>query len=225
MPDLPAFGATDYLTQFQRLLPRGRIWHRGWGRVQDADLLTLMPTWSRLHARLNALIGEIFPCSTLELLTEWEATLGLPDPCVGELGSVQQRVRAVCAKFAARGGQSKTYYRQVAAALGFSIEIHEFTPFTAGWPAGLPVYGESWAHTWSITAVADMVWYFSAGISTAGEPLRIWGNRLLECVFERIKPAHTILLFRYVGSLWDSGRAVWDDGLSIWDTEDNAERD
>ena len=60
MPDLPAFGATDYLTQFQRLLPRGRIWHRGWGRVQDADLLTLMPTWSRLHARLNALIGEIF---------------------------------------------------------------------------------------------------------------------------------------------------------------------
>jgi uncharacterized protein YmfQ (DUF2313 family) len=225
MPDLPAFGATDYLAQFQRLLPRGRIWHRGWGRVQDADLLTLMPTWSRLHARLNALIGEIFPCSTLELLTEWEATLGLPDPCVGELGSVQQRVRAVCAKFAARGGQSKTYYRQVAAALGFSIEIHEFTPFTAGWEAGLPVYGESWAHTWSITAVAEMIWYFEAGNSTAGEPLRIWGNRLLECVFERIKPAHTILIFRYVGAVWDSGLARWDGGLSIWDTEAYAERD
>lgn len=225
MPDLPVFGAADYLTQFQRLLPRGRIWHRGWGRVQDADLLVLMPTWSRLHARLNDLIGEIFPCTTLELLPEWEATLGLPDLCVGELDNVQQRVRAVCAKFAARGGQSKTYYHQVANALGFTIQIQEFTPFVAGWEAGTPVYGEDWAHTWSITAIAEMLWYFEAGTSTAGEPLRVWGNRLLECVFERIKPAHTILIFRYVGALWDDGMAVWDDGLSIWDTEDNAERD
>ena len=217
MPDLPAFGAADYLAQFQRLLPRGRIWHRGWGRVQDADLLTLMPTWSRLHARLNALIGEIFPCSTYELLTEWEATLGLPDPCVGELDTVQQRVQAVCAKFAARGGQSKTYYHQVAEALGFVIQITEYTPFTVGWSVGSPLYGKSWAHTWRITAVEDHIWYFEAGVSTAGDPLRVWGNRLLECVFERIKPAHTILLFSYVGSLWDDGRAVWDDGFSLWD--------
>ena len=222
MPGLPTLGTADYLTQFQRLLPRGRLWHRGLGRVQDADLLTLMPTWSRLHARLNALIGEIFPCSTFELLTEWEATLGLPDPCVGELDSVQQRVQAVCAKFAARGGQSKTYYRQVAAELGFVIQIEEYTPFVAGSPAGMPAYGESWAHTWSITALADHVWYFIAGHSTAGEPLRSWGNRLLECVFERIKPAHTILLFYYVGSLWDDGEAVWDNGFSLWDTDDDA---
>jgi uncharacterized protein YmfQ (DUF2313 family) len=219
MSSLPSFSAADYLTQFQRLLPRGRIWHRGIGRVQDADLLTLMPTWARLHVRLNDLIDEMFPCSTQELLPEWEATLGLPDPCIGDLDSVQQRVRAVCAKFAARGGQSKPYYIAVAAALGFEIQIHEFTPFVAGSEAGTPVFGESWAHTWTITAADDMVWYFSAGLSTAGEPLRSWGNRLLECVFERIKPAHTILIFRYAGTVWDGGAAIWGDGTAQWDRE------
>lgn len=217
---LPTYSAEQYLYQFQRLLPRGRIWHRGWGMVQDADLLTLMPTWVRLHLRLNDLIAEIFPCSTIELLPEWEDTLGLPDPCTGPLATISERTWAVCAKFVARGGASRDYFISVAAALGFYIEIEEYLPFYAGrGRAGDPVYDESWAWGWRVLAVRVNVFYFTASTSRAGEPLATWGNRLLECTFEALKPAHTVLVFAYAldSSLWDDGFSVWDGAYTIWD--------
>ena len=214
---LLTFTSQDYATQFQRLLPRGRIWHRALGLVQDADILALMPTWSRLQERLNDLITEIFPCTTDELLPEWEATLGLPDPCVGPLDTIQERQAAVCVKFSLRGGQSKAYYEQIALALGSPITITEYKPFTAGDRAGTPLYGADWADAWKITSTQIAITYFSAGVSVAGEPLRSWGNNLLECTMERIKPAHTVLIFAYVNTWWDEGASIWDNGDSVWD--------
>jgi uncharacterized protein YmfQ (DUF2313 family) len=192
--------AQEYAHQFQRLLPRGAIWHRGLALNQDADIEILMPTWSRLHQRLNDLIGMIFPCTQdpPELLTEWEETLGLPDPCIGELATVQERIMAVCIKFTARGGQSKEYFIAIAAALGIEITITEFRPFEVGLNrAGDPLYGEAWAHTWQVNIPSTAIVYFSTGGSTAGDPLRNWGNSILECVLEALKPAHTILIFTY----------------------------
>jgi uncharacterized protein YmfQ (DUF2313 family) len=210
----------DYLSQFQRLLPRGRIWHRGWGWMQDADLLTLMPTWSRLQTGLNELITQIFPCSTTELLPEWEASLGLPDPCTGELPTMQQRTAAVCGKFAARGGQSREYFIHLAASLGFNIVIETYSPFYASRNrAGDPCCDEQWAYAWRVIADPTQVLYFLASYSAAGDPLATWGNKLLECEFENYKPAHTQIVFSYIlaESQWDTGNSIWDQGDSIWD--------
>jgi uncharacterized protein YmfQ (DUF2313 family) len=210
----------DYLAQFQQLLPRGRVWHRGWGWIQDADLLTLMPLWSRLQTKLNDLITQIFPCSTTELLPEWEATLGLPDPCTGPLPTMQQRTAAVCGKFAARGGQSRTYFLHLAASLGFTIELETFKPFTASQSrAGDPCYDEKWAYVWRVIADPTQVLFFIASYSAAGDPLATWGNKLLECEFNAYKPAHTVIIFSYVlgQSRWDDGFSIWDHGESIWD--------
>jgi uncharacterized protein YmfQ (DUF2313 family) len=194
---LPDYSAEDYLAQFQRLLPRGRVWHRGLELIQDFDLLVLMPTWVRLTQALSGLIAQIFPCSTVDLIPEWEDTLGLPDPCTGPLGNLQQTQQAICVKFTARGGQSKSYFINLAEQLGFEITITEFAPFRAGINrAGDPDYGEGWAHVWRITATAPLI-YFRAGKSTAGERLRTWGSRLLECMMDEMKPAHTVLLFAY----------------------------
>jgi uncharacterized protein YmfQ (DUF2313 family) len=104
----------------------------------------------------------------------------------------------VCAKFAARGGQSKTYYIEVAHALGFEIEIEEYATFVAGSATGGLLSGLDWAYAWRIIVAETMVRAFSAGISNAGEPLREWGNRTLECVMEALKPAHTHLIFTYL---------------------------
>jgi len=216
----PVYSPEDYLTQFQRLLPRGRIWHRGWGWVQDAALLALMPVWSRLSTRLNDLITEIFPCSTTELLPEWEASLGLPDPCTGPLPTQQQRQAAVCAKFSARGGSSYDYFVHLAASLGFQIRIETYYPFTASQSrAGDPIYDEKWIYAWRIVATQTTAIYFRASTSTAGDPLATWGNALLECEFNRLKPAHTWLVFAYTLQLsnWDDGNSIWDSGESIWD--------
>jgi uncharacterized protein YmfQ (DUF2313 family) len=187
----PTFSPTDYLWQFQRLLPRGRVWHRGWGTVQAADILTLMPTWARLSARANDLIADVFPCTTTDLLPEWEASLGLPDPCTGPLDSIQERVAAVCATFTARGGQSVAYFIAVCETLGFEgVTIDEF-PATSDIEAP-PVF------TWrvNIHTSTQTVW-FRAGVSTAGDPLASWGSNVLECTLELLKPAHTNIIFAY----------------------------
>lgn len=217
---LPTYSATDFLWQFQRLLPRGRVWHRGWGWLQAEALLTLMPAWVRLHGRLNDLIAEIFPCSTVELLPEWEATLGLPDECIGELDTVQQRQDAVCAKFRARGGQSVDYFIALAASAGYTITIEQFAPFRASINcAGDPLYSEAWTYVWQINAEVTTIVYFSADVSHAGEPLASWGNDILQCLIERYAPAHTDPIWNFGGaSVWDRGTSIWDDGESEpWD--------
>ena len=189
----------DYLAQFQRLLPRGRVWNRGLELIQDFDLLTLMPTWERLTASLNDLIAEIFPCTTLQLIPEWEETLGIPDECTGPLGTTQEIQQALCLKFSARGGQSKAYFISLAEQLGYEITITEFAPFRVGINRiGDPLSGEGWAHTWQITASGPLQ-YFRADQSKIGERLVTWGSRLFECTMEQIAPAHTILLFGYSG--------------------------
>lgn len=216
----PTNSAEDYLTQFQKLLPRGRIWHRGWGWVQDQDLLTLMPTWARLQTSLNSLIGEIFPCSTSALLPEWEASLGLPDECTGPLASFEQRQAAVCGKFTARGGQSQEYFIRLAASLGFEIKIETYAPFTACRSrACTPAYDEKWAWVWRVVASEVQVSYFTACQWRACDPLAVWGNALLECEFERYKPSNTQIIFSYTldNSIWDQGTSIWDQGDSVWD--------
>jgi uncharacterized protein YmfQ (DUF2313 family) len=204
----PENSPEDYLTQFQRLLPRGRVWHRGWGLVQDADLLTLMGVWSRLQTAFNTLIADIFPCTTVNLLTEWEETLGLPD-CGMTPGTLQQRTAAVCAKFAARGGQTVDYYIRLAASIGYTITIKQFAPFRAGISrAGDPDNGEAWAYAWQITVPSTVIVWFRASQSTAGDPLATWGNDLLECVIEAAAPAHTVIIWTYLSTTEDTTDAA-----------------
>lgn len=217
----PVYAATDYLAQFQKLLPRGRIWHRGWGWIQDADLLALMPTWARLNTRLNDLIAELFPCSTTELIPEWEDSLGLPGPCMGPLPTTQQRRQAICAKFVARGAQTPAYFVSLANSLGYDAEVVQFAPFRCGFNrCGDPLYGEAWAYAWVLILPSDIVIIdFQVGISTAGDPLRTWGDKRLLCLLLRDMPAHTVFILQYrlTESLWDLGGSIWDGGASIWD--------
>jgi len=179
----PVYGAFDYLRQFQRLLPRGRIWHRGWGTLQAQYLLTLMPTWVRLHERANDLLVDEFPCTTDELLPEWEATLGLPDPCTGPLDTIEARQAAVCTKFVARGGSSVAYFLRLAEAAGITITIEELAPFrTDRNRVGDRIWNEDAAWWWVVT--------FPPGTDPADAQVII-------CMFENIKPAHTQIIWIY----------------------------
>ncbi len=189
--------------QFQKLLPRGRVWHRGWGTVQAEDLLTLMPTWARLDARAGNLLTDAFPCTTDELLPEWEATLGLPDPCTGPLPTIQQRVLAVCAKFSNTGGQSMQYFIDLAETLGFKITITTYSVFRTGLSRiGDPLNAPAFAFAWGVTLVIDpgpppspTPIYFRTGASGVGEPLMYWNDELMRCMFEALKPAHTSIIW------------------------------
>lgn len=51
-------------------------------------------------------------------------------------------------------------------------------------------------HRWRINAPSTTFTYFTTR-SPCNEPLRKWGNELLECVMNRYAPAHSVLLFGY----------------------------
>jgi hypothetical protein len=57
--------------------------------------------------------------------------------------------------------------------------------------------GKTILKMWQVNAAATTVQPFRAGRSRAGERLRTWGNTALECKINKIKPAHTRVLFVY----------------------------
>jgi uncharacterized protein YmfQ (DUF2313 family) len=194
----PAYTAADYLAALQGLLPRGRVWPRDPDATQSKGLSGLAPIYERNNARANHLLDEALPSKSYELLPEWESTLGLPDPCAGPSPTVQGRRSQVVARFTNGGGQSKPYFINFAASLGYTITITQFTPAKAGMlRAGQPVCGPDWAHAWRVNAPVHTVHPFLAGSSAAGEPLSSSGNAVLECELQAIKPAHTTLFFQY----------------------------
>lgn len=188
----------DYLAALQRLLPRGRAWPRDADAVLTRVLGALAPTLQRVDADALALLVDAFPPTADQLLPEWEATLGLPDPCAGPLPTLQQRQAQVAARFANSGGQSVEFFQDFAAGLGIPVTIQAFAPFRAGQStAGMAVGIVDWAFAWAVNAAAVAVTQFRAAASAAGEPLAAWGQPVLQCEIAALAPAHTLPLFTY----------------------------
>ncbi|MFT9385515.1 YmfQ family protein [Acetobacter sp.] len=192
------YSADDFLAAFQRHLPTGPIWPRDPGSNQAAALRCLMPTLERLAQRDANLLIDAFPATTVELLPEWQASLGLPDACAGTDPTIEQQRAQVVARLTDSGGASVDYFVGFAANLGYDISITEFAPARADFLcADDPVYDPFWAYMWRVNAPAVTVEYFSADVSFADEPLAEWGNAVLECEIQARKPARTTVFFAY----------------------------
>jgi uncharacterized protein YmfQ (DUF2313 family) len=187
--------------------------------MTHANLLkALLPTASLdpaapvLSAELNAdgaaldeaqmiagvLLDEMDPSATQELLTDWERVVGLPDACAPLATTMQERRIAVIARLAALGGQSREFFVGVVERLGYTAEIDDFPPFRAGQSAaGDQLTNENWLFWWMVRVPETKTYEFKAYWSAAGEPLRHWGDQLLECAINKLKPAHTAVTFHY----------------------------
>jgi uncharacterized protein YmfQ (DUF2313 family) len=173
----------DYKQQLIALMPTGGIWpsHQvvnNLARLIDA----LAEELARIDARALELMEEAFPNTAVELLPDWERVAGLPGACTGELGTLQQRHSALMGVLTIERSLSQQYYIDLALRLGFVITIAETANFT-----------------WQVTAAQDVnAVYFRVDISAIGDPLVQSATNLLECVFQALKPAHTIVTFNYI---------------------------
>ena len=198
----PNLTADDFARALLALLPRGRVWPKEPDAIQAATALGLSGVYAWQTSRANNLLIDAFPATTSELLPEWELTLGLPDPCTGANPSMQQRRAQVVARLTSSGGQSAQFFIDFAAALGYTISVTNYAPFRAGQSrCGQQLGNQDWFFTWSVDAPENTVTHFAAGQSAAGDPLSTWGNDVLECELETLKPAHTILQFHYLNGL------------------------
>ena len=197
MPKPPDPTDEDMTVALAGLLPRGRVWPTGFDTIIRKTLSGLSPTFGRLTRRAGDLLIDAFPATTVELLAEWEKTLGLPDPCQGPAPTIVQRQAQVIARFAKSGGQTVDYFVQLAAALGYPITITEYAPSRFGMRFGGRFGGNSWAYVWQVHAPLYGIQPFRFGQNRFGDRFSTFGNAVLECELNRVKPAHTTLIFSY----------------------------
>lgn len=189
----------DYLQQIQSLLPPGPAWPRDADAYVTRLLLGLAEEFARVDARASGLLDEADPRTTVQLLLDWERIAGLPDGCVVDSGvdlSTGQRQAALVGRVTMVGDQSSAYFQQLAASVGYAVTVSEFSPFDVNDLVSEPIYSVAWAHVWQVRGTLNQPVDFTV-LSTVADALSAWSNVVLECVLNRFKPAHSVLLFSY----------------------------
>lgn len=184
--------AADYEQLLLKHLPRGPAWPE-----QNNLLAGLAQELARAHGRLLDLIDEADPRTTVELLPEWERMAGLPDSCVPTESTIDQRRQALVSRLTNLGGQSRQYFIELAARLGYAISITEFRPHDVDSDVDQPFYGDDWIFAWQVNAPQTTVFELTVD-GSVDDPFAWWGNAPLECALRRYAPAHTYVFFGYL---------------------------
>jgi uncharacterized protein YmfQ (DUF2313 family) len=124
----------DYREAFLALLPQGQAWPK---RALDSVLFQavdgLTNYWGFVDGRAADLLErESDPRATVELLPDWERNFGLPDPCYTTPQTVAARQAALVQRMTLLGSQSRQWFIDAAAQLGYGITITEYRPFMVG---------------------------------------------------------------------------------------------
>jgi uncharacterized protein YmfQ (DUF2313 family) len=172
--------SAQWLEQLKRHLPRGPLWRVAPGSLLESVLQALADMLARAQLLIETLVVEADPRTCYQLLPEWETSVGLPDDCLPAGGTTQERRNAVVARLISTGGASVPYFTQLAATYGYTITID--------FPA---------LHTWRVSTPTTVGITVANCLSSCVDPLRTWGNTQLECLLNRVKPAHTVVEFAY----------------------------
>jgi uncharacterized protein YmfQ (DUF2313 family) len=214
----------QYRDMFLELEPLGPAWTKRvssrWAKLWLSD----GEGFSKLEGEILRLLTEANPLYADAALVDWERVMGLPDEC-SELGeSLETRRGAVIAKLQRPGGQSIDFFLQFLEPFGDVVTVEDdiYPPFLADvslinhrlWelPTGLLEDGngnlvvdwyQGWRFVWKITRINHIARWFRAGRETAGNSLVVWASNKegtdpdLECRINKIKPAHTYVVFEY----------------------------
>lgn len=189
------------------LLPPGRIWPTApesrLQRLLEGEAQEL----ERVDRRALELLAEADPRQTLYLMEEWEASYSLPSDCAPKDQSVADRRAALIGRIVGRGGMRAADYIELAEGLGYegatveefhqaTVEVDTATGHT-GAVIGDDLNGEDWSWTWRITLPSGVIRESVIDESQIGDPLRSWGDELVECSLRHAAPSWLILQIGY----------------------------
>ncbi|EEW6710761.1 DUF2313 domain-containing protein [Escherichia albertii] len=169
-------------------------------RISEA-IAGAAPSLTRIHQRADALMRELDPRTTTELINRWERLCGLPDECIpAGTQTLRQRQQRLDAKVNLAGGINEDFYLAQLAALGrpdATITRYDKSTFTCSSACTDAVNAPEWRYYWQVNmpAATNTTWM------TCGDPcdsaLRIWGDTVVECVLNKLCPSHTYVIFKY----------------------------
>lgn len=216
----------DYASAWTQLLPSGSAWPRGPGGVLQNFLLGMSGIWGQQHVNFPSLSVdsraadmveiEADPRFTIEMLTDWETAFGLPDTCLNEPLTIADRHNSLVARYTMLGAQDPGFMVNIAASIGYTVQIQEHSPFMCGVSRVGDTHlltGPSVNYRWELgdTPIRQsytvlvlnprLSWFQCAEGQCGVDPMLTIGVFTdLECLLTRIKPAHATIFFNFSGS-------------------------
>lgn len=202
--------ADDYRAQLFSLMPPGKAWSTD----PDSNLQRLLAgaaeEFARIDGRSAALSLEADPRQADLLFPEWEASYSLPSDCAPAEQSLADRRVALIGRIVGQGGMRAEDYLALAEGLGYpGIEIIEHFEATVevvggvgpeGAEIGDPLNEEIWLSAWDIMIPDGVVRESVIDGSQIGDPLRSWGDDLIECALRGAAPSWLYLNIGYLES-------------------------
>jgi uncharacterized protein YmfQ (DUF2313 family) len=204
-----------YAEALKGALPQGQAWKRRVDLEAQKTMFGLAGIYAYADMRAqNLAVTESDPRQTREMLGDWERNFGLPDPCARETTTVEERRTALVLRMTMLGTPSRAFFIDVAAQLGYTITITEYSPYQCGisrcgdtralnpdtpdkcrWELGP---GEM-RYYWTIHVNATRISHCRCGVGQTGitRLLSIGLATDLECMLRRLKPGHTEIVFDY----------------------------
>ncbi|SMF94364.1 Uncharacterized protein YmfQ in lambdoid prophage, DUF2313 family [Methylomagnum ishizawai] len=190
---------TDYLSMLQALLPRGPVW-AGAGRMGQV-LQSWADEFALVDARIRPLLLESEPETVDELLPDWEAEFGLPEPCDPEAEPTDgERRTRLAAKVHYLADHTEPGWQALAARYGATLRLESFQPSEAGLlVAGGELLGDRARYSWRVVVLTPTITVREpiCGDFVAGDRLGDWDRLPIECAIRRRNHAHLIPIFGY----------------------------
>jgi uncharacterized protein YmfQ (DUF2313 family) len=162
------------------------------GGVFDQDITIEAAHLDALKLAAEYAVNEFFPDTAIQTINEWEKRYGIISDSSLSLGARRQ---AAVQKRRLRKRLDVSYFIELAATVGYTIDIEEMPPNSADYGGG-----DETIHIWRVHAPigAKTIVEFTAGDSAAGDLLTDWADEAtLETLFNKLKPAHTHIYFLY----------------------------
>jgi len=208
--------AADYLRLLQSLLPTGKLWNKDSNSVLTQFLYGEAEEFARVDARSDQLIIEKDTRTTSELLTDHEIDFGIPDDCFSLDTTDRLRRNAIHTKLLKTGRQDKQYFIDIAASLGYTIEITEYTPLWCGLGlAGDECGGWKVFSYWKVSIEWPDVEAgpYAKGFGISFDTMYSADIETLYCIIRSLKPGHSTVIFDFIGPDYDEAFAFGFDSL------------
>lgn len=191
------------ISRLAQHLPSGPAWE---AKIRPESnfykiLRGLVKELSRVEAQIQDVADEHDIDQTLNLLPEWEESVGIPDSCFTTEVSLEQRRTNVKLKLGRLNGTvTNQDFVDIAEILGFEVEIIPGSTF-ALFPLSFPLPFVASPTVARFTMRVQVNNTPPPGVFPIAFPLIFTGasSNILECVFNILKPAVTVIDFVYVG--------------------------
>ncbi len=144
--------------------------------VFSADIALEGAELDAVQSSAEQILAEMLGDTADRTLADWERVLGL---IAGDQSAAMRRLK-IAAKINDVGRLDRAYFIQVAAAVGFTVTVTEFTPFTCMTAIDQPIYPAEIRFVWQINVLQPHA-----------------PEIPLETIMNDLKPAHTAVIFRY----------------------------